>query len=421
MQREQITIDNQLYTYKFWGNTIARPTMESYNITEQDIAKYNSYNDRQAIYNNKIESYAFCLSMIIPGSIAVIIEYICGYFSSALNNTQDIIRIIACVMAMPLYIGIQSVLLNIFIPSKVFEYIAKFFVKKPPIKPSNYSNVSSYKMICRQQEDDIANYRKLFPGIEKNNYDLYSFGLQCLHKFISNLKQFAAFQNSLINKDRQRQHQSYWYNLDPFEFEKEVGWWFEQQGYNTQITKKSGDGGIDIILSKGEYQGYVQCKRYRTSKVDRPTLSALYGVVCADKVNQGIVVSLLGLTNEAMAFAEKVGIKVITIDDIAPKEQLLRIIEKDALCEQIVCINKSWGKVGNLSLNIACYRTKDDISKFTSKWKNPEMYHPIKYKGVYFLIYCHNNDYYAFMKWFDLQTTPNFPYKYVKRKYRKRH
>ena len=120
--------------------------------------------------------------------------------------------------------------------------------------------------------------------------------------------------------------------MNPFEFEKEVAYWFEQQGYNSIVTKKTGDGGVDIIISKGKYKAYVQCKRYKTSKIDRPTLNALYGVVCADNVDQGIVVCLLGITDEANEFAKKVGIKIITVDELAPKDDLFQHkIKKETL------------------------------------------------------------------------------------------
>ena len=56
---------------------------------------------------------------------------------------------------------------------------------------------------------------------------------------------------------------NWWWSLDGWEFEEEVARVFELNGYKTKVTKKSGDGGIDIIMYKNNYKYAVQCKHYQ--------------------------------------------------------------------------------------------------------------------------------------------------------------
>ena len=185
-----------------------------------------------------------------------------------------------------------------------------------------FEQVQMYKNACSNFEDGKMNLWQKHAGIDSVNYDIVLFGSKCIIELVGKIIKFTDHNNGIIYKDNLRQEQKFWYELDPYDFELEVAHWFEQQGYHTHVISKTGDGGIDIIVSKPNYIAYVQCKRYRTSKVDRPTLNALYGNVCADKVNQGIVVCLLGVTEEAKEFASKVGIKIITVDDLAPENSL---------------------------------------------------------------------------------------------------
>lgn len=57
-------------------------------------------------------------------------------------------------------------------------------------------------------------------------------------------------------------------SLEPIEFENMVSGLLMQMGFNVNVTKASGDGGIDIVATNeqpivgGQY--IVQCKRYAT-------------------------------------------------------------------------------------------------------------------------------------------------------------
>jgi len=88
-------------------------------------------------------------------------------------------------------------------------------------------------------------------------------------------------------------------------------------GFRTQITKASGDGGVDIVafLDKpiigGRY--LLQCKRLASdSLVGAPTIREFYGAVTADrKASKGILITTSGFTMQAKEFAGEVGIELI--------------------------------------------------------------------------------------------------------------
>lgn len=423
-----ISIDNKSYSYSFIGETLHRPLICSFDINQNDISKYKEYEAKIDEYEKKLNKITSDISMI-PGVIAYIAELI--YIGFVLFNNSNVsiphnwfsymVMTIFPFLIAPMAVALQAGLLSLFIPEKVFKKIAFKFVGIAPALPPKWEKVNDYMKECKQFEKKENDYCLEFPGIYKTDYDLSSFGAKCIESFLKEVISFTNIQNGVIYKENLRQEQRYWFDLDPFEFEKEVAYWFEQQGYNSIVTPKTGDGGVDIIISKGKYKAYVQCKRYKTSKVDRPTLNALYGVVCADKVDQGIVVCLLGITDEANEFAKKVGIKIVTVDELAPKDDLFQHkIKKETLCACPVQNNKYWVEVGNFKLNTNAYRKQENVLEKSSKWDNSELYHPVEYNGIYLCLYCSQDDFLKFSEWYRLkEKASSYTRKYKKKSYRK--
>lgn len=212
--------------------------------------------------------------------------------------------------------------------------------------------------------------------------------LNTLNELASEIIRYTDSYNEKITQENHRKEQKYWFELDPYEFEKEVANWFSEQGYEAKVTKKSGDEGVDVIITKNNYIGYVQCKRYTNSKVDRPTLNALYGVVCANKATQGIIVCLQGVTAEAKDFAKKTNIRIITVDELAPNEDLFFHKEiKQTISNVPIKCNEYWCKIGYIILNTNCYHEETDAIKTIDKWQN-SLNHAIQYNGLYYIINC---------------------------------
>ena len=108
---------------------------------------------------------------------------------------------------------------------------------------------------------------------------------------------------------------AFWYNLDGYQFEKEVATVFSANNYTTQVTSKSCDGGVDIILQKNSQTIYVQCKAYN-SKIGVAVIRELYGVMQNDDISHGIVATLKGFTAGAIEFAKNKNIELITAEDL---------------------------------------------------------------------------------------------------------
>jgi restriction system protein len=108
---------------------------------------------------------------------------------------------------------------------------------------------------------------------------------------------------------------AYWYNLNGYDFEREVAIVFTSLGFNAKITPKSNDGGVDIILKMGNKTTYVQCKAFK-SNVGVAVVRELYGVMQSDNIKSGIVVTLNGFSQGAIDFAEGKNIELITAKDL---------------------------------------------------------------------------------------------------------
>ena len=89
------------------------------------------------------------------------------------------------------------------------------------------------------------------------------------------------------------------------EFEVLVSEAFRLQGYLVAETGGGGaDGGVDLILTRGNETIFVQCKQWKTYQVGVKVVRELFGVMAARKATAGIVVTSGRFTNEALEFAK---------------------------------------------------------------------------------------------------------------------
>jgi restriction system protein len=102
------------------------------------------------------------------------------------------------------------------------------------------------------------------------------------------------------------------------QFESFVGEGFRRRGF--QVTDRGGagpDGGVDISLSRGEERFLVQCKQWRAQKVGVAVVRELYGVMAAEHVVGGYVVTSGSFSKEASAFAAGRNIELIDGNGVA--------------------------------------------------------------------------------------------------------
>lgn len=97
------------------------------------------------------------------------------------------------------------------------------------------------------------------------------------------------------------------------EFELLVAEAFRMKGYAVSETGGGGaDGGVDLVLRKGNDKFLVQCKQWKAFKVPVQPVRELYGVMTARGAAGGFVVTSGRFTEDAMAFAS--GGKLTLID-----------------------------------------------------------------------------------------------------------
>jgi Holliday junction resolvasome RuvABC ATP-dependent DNA helicase subunit len=106
------------------------------------------------------------------------------------------------------------------------------------------------------------------------------------------------------------------------QFEEVITSLLTRLGFRTQMTKASGDGGIDIVaVSDRPFVGgkyLIQCKRFsEDTPVGSPTVREFYGAVSADRgAVKGILVTTSSFSANAKDFAQSVGIELIDMDQL---------------------------------------------------------------------------------------------------------
>ena len=96
------------------------------------------------------------------------------------------------------------------------------------------------------------------------------------------------------------------------EFEVLVGEYFLRRGFAVLDNGGGGpDGGVDVLLKKGSDRYLVQCKQWRARSVGVEPVRELYGVMAAQRVAGGFVVTSGEFTQEARSFAEGREIQLI--------------------------------------------------------------------------------------------------------------
>ena len=103
--------------------------------------------------------------------------------------------------------------------------------------------------------------------------------------------------------------------LDGHEFEHFVAELWSRRGWNTDVTAQSGDKGIDVIATKAfpyPKKHLIQTKRYRdTNSVSGPELQKYASLKQRENVDEVVIITTSGFTNQAEVIADDFNIKLI--------------------------------------------------------------------------------------------------------------
>lgn len=114
-----------------------------------------------------------------------------------------------------------------------------------------------------------------------------------------------------------------------WDFETLVGEGFRRRGF--EVTERGGagpDGGVDLALARGHERFLVQCKQWRAKQVGVSVVRELYGVMAAERVTGGYVVTSGSFTKDAREFAS--GRNIELMEGRALNALLLDSQQKDA-------------------------------------------------------------------------------------------
>lgn len=99
--------------------------------------------------------------------------------------------------------------------------------------------------------------------------------------------------------------------MHPFKFEDYVAKLYKNMGYSVKQTKRTGDGGKDIVATKNGQTYFVECKRYSDPINVHKMRDFVGACVLGSKDVKGIYVTTSSFTNDAKSAANRIGIQMI--------------------------------------------------------------------------------------------------------------
>jgi hypothetical protein len=120
--------------------------------------------------------------------------------------------------------------------------------------------------------------------------------------------------------DAEMRKRSYWTLLDGYSFEQATAEVLRKHQFTALVTRGSGDGGIDIEVTRNGLRGVVQCKAH-INCVGPSVIRDLYGVIHHCGVAFGIVVSRGGFSQGAHDFRHDKPILFLDTDDLIAMQE----------------------------------------------------------------------------------------------------
>lgn len=99
-------------------------------------------------------------------------------------------------------------------------------------------------------------------------------------------------------------------DLDGFEFESAIAGLYEHKGYSVEVTKASGDFGVDVLARKGKEVIAIQAKRY-SGKVGIKAVQEVSAGAFYYKATKAVVITNSFFTDQAKELAKKTDIVLI--------------------------------------------------------------------------------------------------------------
>ena len=126
------------------------------------------------------------------------------------------------------------------------------------------------------------------------------------------------------------------YGLDDRIFEELTAQALEEDGFLVEVTRRTRDGGYDIVASKIDFAGRrlvgVECKRYQKGRnVGSPVIRGLVGVVQIKGFTSGLVATTTEFTKSAILEASARSAQISLRNGTEYLRQLEEIVRRASL------------------------------------------------------------------------------------------
>ena len=120
-------------------------------------------------------------------------------------------------------------------------------------------------------------------------------------------------------------------HMGHFEFEEFIARLFQKMGYQTEVTRKTGDYGIDVIAIDGKGKIAIQAKQYKGgNNVGNETVQQLLGAMWRVKAYKAIIITTSDFTRQAIQQASDSPIELWNLNMLKNKVRKY-FIEEDFL------------------------------------------------------------------------------------------
>jgi hypothetical protein len=134
--------------------------------------------------------------------------------------------------------------------------------------------------------------------------------------FLGYWKYLFSHEKVSMEADPNWADRNWWWKLDGWEFEEEAARVFRLNGYKAEVTKKTGDGGIDILMYKNGKKIIVQSKHY-TKPVGVSVARELNGIKDDFGADELFLIASSGITESCREFImNKPYFKIFDLEDI---------------------------------------------------------------------------------------------------------
>ena len=137
--------------------------------------------------------------------------------------------------------------------------------------------------------------------------------------------------------------------MKPIEYEHLVADYYQNKGYEIEITPYTGDYGVDVIAMKGDERIAIQAKKYGNSsrKVNREAVMQLYGAMAYRHCTKAVIATDGSCMADAVEVANSLGVEILYLnssDGVEERPHLLVPKGTEIVTEiiSIIPFNEMW-------------------------------------------------------------------------------